>query len=77
LAHAPDAGDVITGSGGVRKIRWSRKGTGKRGGVRVVYFNRLANGEIWRLLIYAKSARDNVPANVLKQLKQEIENAHD
>ena len=77
LAHSPDAGDVVPGSGGVRKVRWSRKGTGKRGGVRVVYFNRLANGEIWLLLIYAKSARDNVPADVLKQLKQEIENAHD
>jgi hypothetical protein len=77
LAHSPDAGDVLPGSGGVRKVRWSRKGTGKRGGVRVVYFNRLANGEIWLLLIYAKSALDNVPGNVLKQLKQEIEDAHD
>jgi hypothetical protein len=45
--------------------------------VRVVYYNRLASGEIWLLLIYAKSARDNVPADVLKQLKQEIDNAHD
>ena len=77
LAHSPDAGDVVPGSGGVRKVRWSRKGTGKRGGVRVVYFNRLANGEIWLLLIYAKSALDNVSGNVLKQLKQEIEDAHD
>jgi RelE toxin of RelE / RelB toxin-antitoxin system len=77
LAHSPDAGDVVPGSGGVRKVRWSRKGAGKRGGVRVVYFNRLANGEIWLLLIYAKSAQDNVPANVLKQLKKEIEDAHD
>ena len=58
-------------------MRWHRKGTGKRGGVRVVYFNRFANGEIWLLLIYAKSARDNVSANVLKQIKQEIENADD
>jgi hypothetical protein len=77
LAHSPDAGDVVPGSGGVRKVRWSRKGAGKRGGVRVVYFNRLANGEIWLLLIYAKSATDNVAASVLKQLKQEIEDAHD
>ena len=77
LAHSPDAGDVVPGSGGVRKVRWSRKGTGKRGGVRVVYFNRLANGEIWLLLIYAKSALDKVSGNVLKQLKQEIEDAHD
>ncbi|MDP2065066.1 MAG: transcriptional regulator [Burkholderiaceae bacterium] len=77
LAHTPEAGDVVPGSGGVRKVRWTRKGAGKRGGVRVVYFNRLANGEIWLLLIYAKSARDNVPAHVLKRLKQEIEDAHD
>ena len=68
---------MVPGSAGVRKVRWSRKGTGKRGGVRVVYFNRLASGEIWLLLIYAKSARDTIPANVLKQLKQEIENDHD
>ncbi len=77
LALMPDAGDVVPGSGGVRKVRWSRKGSGKRGGVRVVYFNRLANGEIWLLLMYAKSARDNIPVEVLRELKQEIENAND
>ncbi len=77
LALTPDAGDVVPGSGGVRKVRWSRKGSGKRGGVRVVYFNRLASGEIWLLLMYAKSVRDNIPAEVLRELKQEIENAND
>jgi len=77
LALTPEAGDVVPGSGGVRKVRWSRSGSGKRGGVRVVYFNRLENGEIWLLLIYSKSARDNVPADVLKQLKQEIDDAID
>lgn len=77
LALTPDAGDVVPGSGGVRKVRWSRKGSGKRGGVRVVYFNRLASGEIWLLLMYAKSVRDNIPADILRELKQEIENAND
>lgn len=77
LALVPDAGDVVPGSGGVRKVRWSRKGTGKRGGVRVVYFNRLANGEIWLLLIYAKNVQDNIPAALLRELKQESEDAHD
>ena len=38
VAHNPDAGDVIPGTGGVRKIRWARRGIGKRGGVRVVYY---------------------------------------
>jgi len=61
----------------VRKVRWSRKGSGKRGGVRVIYFNRLANGEIWLLLIYAKSAQENIPAHVLKAIREEIEDADD
>jgi hypothetical protein len=41
IAANPLAGDVIPGSGGCRKVRWSRSGMGKRGGVRVIYFNRL------------------------------------
>ena len=77
LALTPDAGDVVPGSGGVRKIRWSRQGAGKRGGVRVVYFNRLADGEVWLLLIYSKSVKDNVPTELLKLLKQEVTDAHD
>lgn len=77
LALSPDAGDVVPGSGGTRKVRWSRPGSGKRGGVRVVYFNRLADGQIWLLLIYAKSVRDNIAASVLRQLKQEIDDAID
>ncbi len=73
IAQNPEVGDVITGSGGCRKVRWARKGMGKRGGVRVIYFNRLANGEIWLLLIYAKNVRDNIPGQVLRQIKEEIE----
>ena len=66
---------MVPGSGGCRKVRWSRKGMGKRGGVRVIYFNRLEDGEIWLLLIYAKSARENVCGHVLREIKEEIENA--
>ena len=75
LAANHDAGDVIPESGGCRKVRWSRAGTGKRGGVRVVYFTRLSAGEIWLLLIYAKSMRDNIPGHILKAVRKEIENA--
>ena len=75
IAGNPDAGDVVPGSGGVRKARWGSTGRGKRGGVRVIYFNRLANGEIWLLLVYGKSVRENIPAHVLRQIKEEIENA--
>ena len=75
IAQHPDAGDVISGSGGCRKVRWARKGMGKRGGVRVIYFNRLANGEVWLLLIYAKNVQDNIPGHTLRAIKEEIENA--
>ena len=77
LSENPEAGNVIPGTGGIRKVRWSRTGSGKRGGVRVIYYNRLANGEIWLLLIYAKSARENIPAHTLRAIKEEIENASD
>ncbi|MCL2656858.1 MAG: type II toxin-antitoxin system RelE/ParE family toxin [Betaproteobacteria bacterium] len=73
LAANPDAGDVIPASGGCRKVRWSRPGTGRRGGVRVIYFNRRADGEIWLLTLYAKSARDNIAAHTLKALKELID----
>lgn len=74
LASNPNAGDVIPGSGGCRKVRWSRVGTGKSGGVRVIYFTRLANGELWLLVIYSKSVRGNIPAHILKSIREVIEN---
>ncbi len=74
IAGDPEAGDVVPGSGGVRKVRWGSTGRGKRGGVRVIYFNRLANGEIWLLLVYPKSVHENIPAHTLRQIKEEIEN---
>lgn len=73
LARKPDAGDVIPNSGGCRKVRWSRAGIGKSGGIRVIYYCRLANGEIWLLTLYAKSAQENIPAHTLKALKELID----
>ena len=69
LLEQPNAGDVVKGSGGVRKVRWGRNGTGKSGGVRVCYYTRNAAGQILLLVIYAKSVRASIPADVLKQLK--------
>jgi hypothetical protein len=74
LASNPEIGDIIPGSGGCRKVRWSRSGSGKRGGVRVIYFLRLASGEVWLLLVYSKSVRDNIPGHLLKAVREEIEN---
>jgi len=75
LATNPGVGAVVRGSGGVRKVRWSRRGTGKSGGVRVLYFARTEAGEIWLLLIYTKSAIDSIPGHILKALKEEMEHA--
>jgi mRNA-degrading endonuclease RelE of RelBE toxin-antitoxin system len=47
LTRDPEIGAVIRGSGGVRKLRWAAPGRGKRGGYRVIYFVRRANGVIW------------------------------
>jgi len=74
LAANPEAGDVIPGSGGCRKVRWRRQGTGKSGGVRVIYFTRLESGELWLLVIYAKNVRGNIPAHLLKSIREVIEN---
>ncbi len=73
LAGHPDAGDVIPGSGGCRKVRWTRPGSGKRGGVRVIYFNRIEIGRIWLLLIYSKGVRDTIALDVLKAIRETIE----
>jgi len=72
LAANPEAGDVIPQSGGCRKMRWSRAGMGKQGGVRVIYFNRLAQGSIVLLVIYAKSAQDNISADILRRIVKEL-----
>ncbi|MEO8442846.1 MAG: hypothetical protein ABI547_10185 [Betaproteobacteria bacterium] len=67
---------VAASQGGCRKVRWSRAGSGKRGGVRVIHYNQLSDGCIYLLLIYAKSAKDNVQANVLLKIKETL-HAHD
>lgn len=72
LAVNPDAGAVIPGSGGCRKIRWSRAGMGKRGGVRVIYYRRLEYGELWLLVIYAKNVRGTIPSHILKAIAETI-----
>ena len=71
IANNPEAGVVIPGSGGVRKIRWSKRGLGKRGGVRVIYFNN-SDYETWLLAIYGKSERESIPAHELKKIRDAI-----
>lgn len=74
LMARPEAGAVVPGSGGVRKLRWAAPGRGKRGGYRVVYYVVRTRGLIWMLTMYPKNVADDIPANVLRQIRKEIEN---
>jgi hypothetical protein len=73
LAANPEAGDVVVGSGGVRKMRWGASGRGKRGGVRIIYYLKLNLERIWLLTMYAKNETDSIPGHILKQIKEEID----
>ena|SRR5437773_2295222 len=75
LIEHPNVGDVVPGSGGVRKIRWRAPGRGKSGGYRVMYFTRLREGLIYLLTIYPKNVSENIPVHILRQLRKEIEDA--
>ncbi len=54
-------------------MRWSVTGRGKRGGLRVIYYLRTRRGQIWMLTLYLKNVAENIPAHVLKQIKDEID----
>lgn len=73
IAQNADAGDVIPSTGGLRKVRWTRAGMGKRGGVRVVYYKRDARGDVVLLIVYAKAKFDNLSADLLTKLKERFQ----
>ncbi len=72
LLKYPDAGAIIRGTGGVRKLRWGISGKGKRGGIRVIYYWKRRDDEIWLLTVYGKSERDTIPSHILRQIAEEI-----
>ncbi|MFI3310685.1 type II toxin-antitoxin system RelE/ParE family toxin [Ewingella allii] len=75
LTHSPDAGAVIVGTGGCRKIRWAKAGKGKSGGVRAIYYYLCADGQIFMLLVYPKSDKDSLSNNekaILKSIVQSL-----
>src|SRR5688572_5232394 len=78
LAANPLAGDVIVGTGGIRKLRWRAKGKGKSGGVRVIYYTYDEAQPIFALLIYGKNEADNLTADekrTLSKVAAEIKSA--
>lgn len=76
LLDVYERGDVIAHTGGCKKIRWSRPGMGKRGGVRVIYYVKLASERIYLILIYPKNVKDDLNESekaILKTLSQQWE----
>ncbi|MGE0313423.1 MAG: type II toxin-antitoxin system RelE/ParE family toxin [Lautropia sp.] len=73
IAEHPSAGAVVPESGGIRKVRWARAGTGKSGGVRVIYFTRNAEGEVVLLTLYARAKTDNLTGPKLKEIRRALE----
>ena len=73
LIADPDAGAVIRGSGGIRKLRVAAPGRGKRGGYRLIYFVRHPKHLIWMLTIYPKNVAESIPTHVLRKIREEME----
>jgi hypothetical protein len=75
LARNPEAGDVIPGSGGFRKLRWTdpRRRKGKRGGLRVIYFYFASESQIWLMTLYGKDEIADLTPDEKRALKMAVE----
>lgn len=73
LALRPEIGPIIPGSGGLRKVRWSVTGRGKRGGVRIIYYWVTRSETVLMLYIYPKSKKEDLTSKELKILRKIIE----
>ena len=73
LLHRPDIGVVIPNSGGLRKMRWSIPGQGKRGGVRIIYYWAVKRNQILMLLLYSKNEKDDLTPRELRALRRVVE----
>ena len=69
LVLRPEAGSVIRGSGGLRKVRWSIAGSGKRGGLRVIYYWDIPDDTIYMLLIFRKSRQEDLSPDQLRLVR--------
>ncbi|MGH7710013.1 MAG: type II toxin-antitoxin system RelE/ParE family toxin [Gemmatimonadaceae bacterium] len=75
LVARPDAGVIIPGSGGLRKVRWGLPGRGKRGGARIIYYWAMQRAQVYLLFLYPKNARANLTPAQLRTLRQLIDDA--
>jgi hypothetical protein len=75
LRSNPEAGDVVPGTGGFRKLRWAdkRRGKGKRGGLRIIYYYFAADSQIWLMTVYDKDSMSDLTAAEKRLLKDAID----
>lgn len=75
LAINPELGDLMPGTGGFRKLRWRdpRRGKGRRGGLRIIYYYFLADQQIWLMTVYDKAEASDLTAKQRKALKNALE----
>jgi hypothetical protein len=73
LVFRPDMGVLIQGAGGLRKVRWKLEGKGKSGGVRIIYYWKTEDDQIYMLFVYPKSEQENLTSEQKKALKQIVE----
>lgn len=73
LISRPKVGDLIQGSGGLRKVRWSLEGRGKSGGVRAIYYWLSSDDHIRMIYVYPKGKQDNLSKDQIKQLRTIVE----
>ena len=74
IAANPEAGAIIAGSGGCRKVRWATSGHGKQGGARIIYFLHRTE-TVWLLIVYKKAKFDNLPTSFISQLRKAVQDA--
>jgi hypothetical protein len=72
LMANPDAGSVIRGSGGVRKLRWGVEGRGKRGGLRVIYYRIARDNKIFLITVYRKTEVSDISRASIKEIRKLI-----
>src|SRR5260221_1398366 len=75
LANTPELGDVIPGTGGFRKLRWAdvRRGKGRRGGLRVIYYWSDGQNQVWLMTVYDKNEAVDLTPEQRKTLKMAID----